>query len=214
MVLGMHALLVDDHPVIHEVLVAVLHKAFDSINVHCEETLEGAKRKAAEIGAIDLALIDLGLPGCDGIEALASFREKFPRIPTVVFSAKDDRASVVASLKAGAAGYIPKTLSPQIVIAALRLVHAGGIYLPPQVLSYLIGAPAQDDAQAAVAEGLTERQREVLRLLLRGHSNSRIAAELRIAEGTVKQHVHAIYDALGVSTRAELFAAAARAGIR
>jgi DNA-binding NarL/FixJ family response regulator len=195
---------------IQEIVPAVLAKALGEVSVATESTLEAGLARAAGGEAPDLVLLDLGLPGCQGLDALARFRSRFPEVPIVVLSATCDRASILAALDAGAVGYLPKTLKPDIMVAALRLVAAGGVYVPPEAL--------QESAEKVTprrrrALELTRRQKEVLRLMLKGYNNERIAAELDIAPNTVKQHAHSIFSALGVSSRAEALIAAARHGL-
>jgi DNA-binding NarL/FixJ family response regulator len=204
----MRALVIDDHPLIHEIMPALLKKALGEVIVATEATLEaGIKRAAAELP--DLVLLDLGLPGCEGLDAIGRFRMEFPQMPVVVFSASCERESIVGALDAGAAGYIPKTSKPEVMIAALKVIAAGGTYVPREVLEQAGPAPRRRGEP-----DLTDRQKDVLRLMLKGYNNERIASELAIAQNTVKQHAHAIFTALGVSSRAEALVAAARHGLR
>ncbi len=204
----MRALVIDDHPLIHEIVPALLQKALGEVVVATEATLEaGIQRAAAELP--DLVLLDLGLPGCEGLDAIGRFRMEFPQIPVVVFSASCERDSIVGALDAGAVGYIPKTSKPEVMIAALKVIAAGGTYVPREVLEQ--AGPA---ARRRGEPDLTDRQKDVLRLMLKGYNNERIASELAIAQNTVKQHAHAIFTALGVSSRAEALVAAARHGLR
>lgn len=198
-------LVIDDHPVVREVLPAVLRKAFGEVEAHAVGDLAGALAWAREHGVPDMVLLDLGLPGCSGIEALASLRQSYPGIRIVIFSAADDGELIRAALKGGAAGYIPKTATPEVIAAALHLVRAGGVYVPAEALG---------DASVSDDVNLTDRQLDVLRLMLNGLSNAEIARALRISESTVKQHVGDVYVALRVSTRAQAMAAAARLAIR
>ena len=207
----MRALIIDDHPLVHEIIPAVLRKALGDVTVATEATLAAGLARAAGSVAPDLVLLDLGLPGCEGLEALHRFRLEFPRLPVVVLSASCDAESILGALDAGASGYIPKTSKPDVMIAALKLVAAGGTYVPPQALDEVEAKAAQRRRRGNVE--LTERQKEVLGLMLKGYSNERIAGELSIAPNTVKQHVHAIFTALGVSTRAEAVIAASRLGL-
>jgi DNA-binding NarL/FixJ family response regulator len=207
----MRALVIDDHPLIQEIVPAVLAKALGEVAVATESTLEAGIARAARDDIPELVVLDLGLPGCQGLEALARFRSKFPEIPLVVLSCTCDRDSIVAALEAGAAGYIPKTSKPDVMIAALKVVAAGGRYVPPEALEDA-AEKARPAPRSTVALELTQRQEQVLRLILKGHKNERIAAELSIAPNTVKQHVHAIFTAFGVSTRTEAVIAATRHG--
>jgi DNA-binding NarL/FixJ family response regulator len=204
----MRALVIDDHPLIHEIMPAVLAKALGEVAVATEATLEAGLARASDGEAPDLVLLDLGLPGCAGLDAIARFRMKFPQLPVVVLSANCDADSILGALDAGAAGYIPKTSKPEVMIAALKVIAAGGTYVPPEALEEAASAPRRRRHF-----DLTERQRDVLRLILKGYNNERIASELAIAPNTVKQHAHAIFTALGVSTRAEAVVAATRHGL-
>jgi len=126
-----------------------------------------------------------------------------------VLSASEDLEVILAALEAGARGYIPKSSKREVICAALRIVAAGSIYVPPQAISAQPGAaaPAQETA-------LTERQLDVLRLMTRGFANKEIAAQLSIAKDTVKQHAKAVYAALGVGNRSQAARAAERRGIK
>jgi DNA-binding NarL/FixJ family response regulator len=209
----MRALVIDDHPLIREIVPAVLAKALGEVAVATESTLEAGIARASREEIPELVVLDLGLPGCQGLEALARFRSRFPEVPLVVFSGTTDRASIVAALEAGAAGYIPKTSKPDVMVAALKVVAAGGTYVPPEALEEQDEQERPARRRRAATLDLTERQKEVLRLILKGYNNERIACELSIAPNTVKQHAHAIFTALGVSTRAEAVIAAARYGL-
>jgi DNA-binding NarL/FixJ family response regulator len=205
----MRALVIDDHPLIHEIMPSVLAKALGEVAVATEATLEAGLACASSGEAPDLVLLDLGLPGCEGLDAISRFRMQFPELPVVVLSASCDRESILGALEAGAVGYIPKTSKPEVMIAALKVVAAGGTYVPPEALEEPKGAPRRRSGRL----DLTERQKDVLRLILKGYNNERIASELSIAPNTVKQHAHAIFTAFGVSTRAEAVIAAARHGL-
>jgi DNA-binding NarL/FixJ family response regulator len=206
----MRALVIDDHPLIHEIMPAVLRKALGEVAVATEATLEAGLTRAAGAVQPDLVLLDLGLPGCEGLSALEQFRMRFPQLPVVVISAVCDRASILGALDAGANGFIPKTSKPDVMIAALKVVAAGGTYVPPEALE---DAAAKGQRRRDGTVDLTERQKDVLRLILKGYNNERIAGELAIAPNTVKQHAHAVFTALGVSSRAEAMIAAARLGL-
>jgi DNA-binding NarL/FixJ family response regulator len=197
----MNVLIVDDHPMMLEYLSGAVTRAFDSVQVHAASDLEGAL-EVARNRPIDLALLDLGLPGCGGIESLLRFRKQFPDVRVVIVTAVDDQASIRSAFTAGASGYIPKTTNPKLVVTALKLVAEGGTYVPPEAL---IGDP-----RSAPESGLTERQRDVLARLLKGRTVGQIARDLGIAEATAKHHAHAVYAAFGVSSRADLIVAANR----
>ena len=205
----MRALVIDDHPLIHEIMPAVLARALGEVTVATEATLEAGLSRAGDGEAPDLVLLDLGLPGCAGLEAIARFRMKFPQLPVVVLSANCDPGSILGALDAGAVGYIPKTSKPEVMVAALQVIAAGSTYVPPEALEEATSRAPRRRPHF----DLTERQRDVLRLILKGYNNERIAAELAIAPNTVKQHAHAIFTALGVSSRTEAVIAASRHGL-
>ena len=199
----MNVLIVDDHPMMLEYLSSAVARAFDGASVHTASDLEAGLLAARE-HPLQLVLLDLGLPGHGGIDSLLQFRKAHPRVRVVVVSAAEDRASIRGALAAGAAGYIPKTSNPKVVVSALRLVAEGGTYVPPEVLD--------GDPEQAPESGLTGRQREVLRHLLRGRTIGQIGRDLGIAAATAKHHAHAVYAAFGVSSRADLIVAAGRRG--
>ncbi|MGH8739306.1 MAG: response regulator [Burkholderiales bacterium] len=204
----MDFLLVDDHPMIHETLAAVVRSLVPDARIHSENDLAGALSRGRELQQLELVLLDLGLPGCAGIDALLRLRKALPRARIVIISAHEDAESVRGALDAGAVGYVPKTSQPRVLAQALRLILDGGIYVPPQ------GAEEGPRRTASMADlGLTGRQADVLRLLAKGLANSEIARRLNISENTVKQHAHAAYRHLGVSSRTEAMVVLARLGI-
>jgi len=201
--MAMRVLVIDDHPLMLEIVRAVLAKAFDGPEVHCATGLEEGLDHAHSAGPPDLAVLDLGLPGCKGIEALSRFREAFPGVRTFVLTANEDPGVARAVKRAGAAGYLLKTSKPAVVQAAFALVAAGEPFFPAEAF-----------ASRAPELGLSARQLEVLRRIVKGLPNDRIAKEMGISRNTVKQHAHAVFGKLGVGTRAEAAAAAARLGIK
>jgi len=201
----MDILIVDDHPIIHEVLGAIARNAFPEATVHCALDLTEAYALARKVAKIDLALLDLSIPDCSGVEALRRFRTVYPGTPVLVVSAHDDQETVSKAMHAGAAGYVPKTAKSQVIAAALRLVAAGQIYVPP----IAIGEFAREQTSRRNHE-LTDRQRDVMRLVLKGLANKAIARELAISENTVKQHLQSVYAHFGVSSRAQAVLAAVR----
>jgi DNA-binding NarL/FixJ family response regulator len=199
-------LVVDDHPMVAMLLAEQARAAFSGAHVEATGSLAEAVECARAMGGVEACLLDLGLPGCKGIEALTRFRAAFPEARVVVVSAFEERAVVLAALDEGAVGYIPKTSKPGVVANALRLVAEGGTYVPPQAL----------EGPRLLAEniGLTGRQIEVLRLIARGLANKEIAQNLRIAKDTVKQHAKAVYAALGVKSRTQAGRAAQLRGLK
>ena len=159
-----------------------------------------------------LILLDLTLPDRNGFSVLAELRERYPAISIVVLSAQQDRASVMKALDLGALGFIPKSANRDVMVSALQLVFAGGIYIPPEILARenepgtesSTKRTASDRPHGSPADfGLTERQLDVLALMMRGKSNKAICRLLDLAEPTVKNHVTAILKALKVTNRTE-----------
>jgi len=212
-------LIVDDHPIVHLTLSAIVRKAIPGAEVFAESNLPGALARAKSRPKLDLVLLDLGLPGCSGIESLLRVRRALPTIRVAVVSADDSHRSIREALDAGAAGYLPKTLKPSLMVHALRLIASGGTFVPQEAIGDT-GRPPRPIEGSAPASGeapedsLTERQLQVLRLLLQGLGNREIARRLSISESTVKQHTHAVYTSLKVTTRAGAIVVAGKRGIR
>jgi DNA-binding NarL/FixJ family response regulator len=211
----MKILVTDDHPIMRDALKIALASMLPDGEIICAGNLDEGVR-LARAHEPNLAILDLGLPGQSGIGSLTSFREQVPEVPVVVFSALDDRATVLSALDAGAMGFIPKTVPANVLMSALRIVFAGAIYVPPEALD---GgeAPAADrppPPRPAEFATLTPRQHEVMQLLLQGHSNKRICRQLSIAENTVKVHVSAVLRALNAENRTQAVLAASRLGLR
>lgn len=211
-------LIVDDHPFVHDVLREVVRAVLPGAAVHAERSFSAALDRARSLERLDLVLLDLGLPGYTGIDALVRFREANSNTPVAIVSTTDDGATVRAALDAGAVGYLPKTSTPKVMVAALRVIAAGGTYVPLEALADV----SPDRGLVRISEArtvpggicLTDRQVEVLRLLAKGTNYRQIARQLGITESTVKQHAHAAYQILGVSNRTEAITAAARMRIR
>ncbi|MBS1225071.1 MAG: two component transcriptional regulator, LuxR family [Proteobacteria bacterium] len=215
----MRILLVDDHTLFREALLHVL-KQFDSTAVVIEAaTAREAIRMAAHYHDLDLILLDLALPGLNGLSALPELHELRPTTPLVILSASEDSTAVRQALEAGALGYIPKSSSSHEMITALRLVLAGEVYVPPVMLAALEGLEAASVQVTAASveeggvEGLTPRQLEVLLLMAQGLSNKGICKRLNVAEGTVKLHVTAVMRALNTCNRTQAVIAATRRGL-
>lgn len=215
----MKVLVVDDHAMVREGVKHALEAIEPQVTAFEARTAEEAFRCVAEHDDLDLVLLDLGLPGTDGFSVLERIRESNPALPVLIVSAADDRSQVMTALNMGAAGFIPKSFARDVTLQAVRLVLAGGVYIPPQALGLLppAAAPAQPlprSVQPARSLGLTERQIDVLSLLARGKPNKIIAAELNIAEQTVKAHVTEILRALKVTNRSQAVIAARRMGFQ
>jgi DNA-binding NarL/FixJ family response regulator len=224
-------LLIDDHVLFREGVALLLQPLVADLTVRqagsCEEALALLERE----GPADLVLMDLGLPGMSGLQGIALFRERWPQTPVVALSSMDDRQTVLAALDAGAMGFIPKTSSSAILVGALRLIMAKGIYLPPSAFLHdaverpPVPEPLRPRAAPAAASdeapgvrpadlGLTPRQADVLYQILQGRSAKLIGRELALSQSTVKAHTSAVLRALNVTTRTQAVVAASRLGLR
>jgi DNA-binding NarL/FixJ family response regulator len=204
-------LVVEDHPLMAEAVALALARLEHKPKVTRAGDLESAFEQVASGPQPDLVLLDLGLPGCTGLEALERFRERFPGVGVVVLSGDESGKTILAALDRGAMGYIPKRSSENVLLNAIKLVGAGGIYVPTEALRE---TPAHVPAPASAAVDLSPRQKEVLGLLLKGLPNKLIARKLDISENTTKVHVSAVLHALGVGTRTQALIAASRLGLR
>ncbi len=211
----MNILVVDDHPLIREALVGSLQRLGAGVAVRPAADCERALALAGAGPEPDLVLLDLNLPQLSGLAALKAWRSRFPAVPVVVLSADVERSMMLAALGAGAAGYVPKSTSSEVLLGAVRIVLDGGRYLPPELLSASASAaPRLRPTPASLDQlGLTARQLEVLKLLAGGAPNKVIGRELGLAERTVKAHVTALIRALKVSSRTQVALAAARLGL-
>jgi DNA-binding NarL/FixJ family response regulator len=211
-------LVVEDHVLVREGLVQVLRQLEKDVTLfeagNCDTGLAIIDREPD----LDLVLLDLALPGLDGLAGLSLFRSRHPSVPVVIVSAYDDSHTVNRAMKHGASGFVPKAYPSDKLLAALRDVLAGNIHVPEQLIPANLGSdlppiPLSKDASPAEF-GLTDRQAEVLSLISKGKSNRDIAVELGLSEGTVKIHITAIFKALGVSSRTQALVAVARHSIR
>jgi DNA-binding NarL/FixJ family response regulator len=208
----MKVLVVDDHALVRDALRRVLERLEREVTVYEAGECDQAFRLIEAHPELDLVLLDLNLPGMHGLDALTELRTRYPAVSVVVVSAANDRASVTQALDHGAMGYITKSSSNEVLASALRLVLSGGIYIPPEVLGR---AEAQGAPRRLLPSdlGLTERQAQILTLLMHGKSNKLISRELDLAESTVKNHVTLVLKALNVTNRTQAVLAAARMGL-
>jgi DNA-binding NarL/FixJ family response regulator len=202
----MKFLLIDDHVLIREALRSVLKELrHDATVLEAANCYQGA-RLAEEHSDLELILLDLNLPDGDGFQLLANLRERYPAVSIIVLSASNDRDDVMRALDLGAVGFIPKSTQRTVMLSALQLVLSGGIYIPPEILARgePLRPPRTEGARVSPADlGLTQRQVEVLALMMQGKSNKAICRVLHLSESTVKNHVAAILKALNVTNRTE-----------
>jgi DNA-binding NarL/FixJ family response regulator len=215
----MKILLVDDHTLFREGMRLVLSELDPGCQIVEASTCQAAFDFAQAESDFDVVLLDLNLPDMPGFAALSVLREEHPQLPVVVLSASDDRATVLEALDRGAMGFIPKSSSSQVLMGALKLVLAKGVYIPATVLNEAsVPVPPAFSTNPAkpirpIDLGLTERQMDVLGLMVRGEPNKLICRELGLAEGTVKTHVTAVLRALNVTNRTQAVLAVSRLGL-
>ncbi len=191
-------LIADDHPLYCDALRAIVPQACPGAEISEANSQQEVLAAVAAQRVFDLVLLDLNLPGAQGMSCLEALRRLTPSTPIVVVSAVDDPKIMQDVLMGGANAFVPKSASGQVLINALRVILAGGTYMPAGVLA----AMRQTEA-APERDELTLRQRRVLELLATGLSNKHIARTLEISEITVKAHVSAIFRKLGVTNRVQ-----------
>ncbi|MHB1143711.1 MAG: response regulator [Thiobacillus sp.] len=201
----MKTLLADDHPLMREGVRLVLSQLDPPVEIIDAHDYPSLFAQAALHADLDLALVDLNMPGFVGMQGITQFRNRFPDIPLVVLSASESPHDIRSALEAGALGYIPKAVPASAMLAALRQVLAGDIYMPSCLGSSDVGLHAVAPADFATLQhsGLTARQLEVARLLAQGCANKAIGGMLSMSESTVKVHMAAIFKAFGVTNRTE-----------
>jgi len=215
----MKILVIDDHVLIREALRGVLRELKGEAAVILEASdSRQAMRHIEQNPDVELVLLDLGLPDRDGLEMLSELGKRYPTTSVVVLSAKQDRDTVMEALDLGALGFIPKSGQREVILSAFNLIFSGGVYIPPEILNRREPATAPRAAPAlskagAADLGLTERQIEVLALMMQGKSNKAISRALDLAEPTVKIHVSAILKALKVANRTEAVITATALGL-
>ena len=205
-------LIVDDHPIVRDGLEAILSTQPDF-------QISGAAASGEEALTLfekqrpDVVLLDLEMPGMDGVEVIRQLRKKSPGVKIVVFTAFDTDERILSAVQAGAKGYLLKGVPRSELFEAIRVVHQGGSLLQPVVASRLLSQIATPDSDTIPLEELTPREKDVLVLLAQGKQNKEIAAELIITERTVKVHISSILAKLGAGNRTEAVRIAVQQGL-
>ncbi|MGB3066963.1 MAG: response regulator transcription factor [Ottowia sp.] len=199
----MRILLVDDHALFRRGLRMMLAELMPEAQLHEVESCEALPQ--LEGVPFDMVLLDLNMPGAGGLQALELTKAHFPASKVLVVSGEEQPSVIRGVLEMGAAGFLPKTASPEIMMGALRIVLSGGVYVPAQAIA---------SGSEVVLDRLTERQRAVLRLALKGMPNKLIGRELGLSEGTVKSHLSAAFRTMDVRNRTEALYAIAKSGAR
>ncbi len=209
----MKILLVDDHALFREGMHYVLGRLDAEADILDASNFQDAMTIAAENKDLDLALLDLNMPGSEGAASVKFFHMQHPAIPIVVVSGTERPDEIEKAMKNGAMGFICKQSTGEAMVHALQVVLDGGIYSPPQLLDHSLRLSEKKLSWRSNGFGLTTRQMEVLQLLADGLSNKDIAQAINLAEGTVKIHVAAIFSCLSVNRRIDAVNAGVRLGL-
>jgi DNA-binding NarL/FixJ family response regulator len=210
-------LVIEDHALVREGLVRLLGQLEQGATVLDSPDFETALNLLDNEGDFDLIFLDLALPGVDGFTGLDILRRRYPATPVAVVSAFDDPPTVARVMNLGASGFIPKAYSGEALIRAVGEILEGQLFRPSSLQSARMDdavplAPSKVAVTSAEI-GLTERQAQVLALMVRGLSNRDIGAQLALTEGTVKIHATAVFKILGVTSRTQALVTVARYGI-
>jgi len=213
----MKILVVDDHSLITDALSVLFLDLDPAAEVLTTRTAEGGMDLLEKNPDLDLVVLDLGMPGVSGTSLLESMVAHSPEMKILVLSGQQDPRNVMRVLQLGAAGFVPKSMASDTLLAAVKFVLSGGVYIPADLLEEvnrvaMIGTPERPREVNATRVELTERQEQVLHLLARGAPIKIICRELGLSEGTVKTHVTAIYRAFNANNRTEALLAARRHG--
>jgi DNA-binding NarL/FixJ family response regulator len=202
-------MVVDDHPIVRQGLVGVLE---DEADLEVVGAFGSAREAIGHVQRLqpDVVLLDLEMPELDGVEAIPLLLREKESLAILVFTAYDTEERVLGALRGGAKGYLLKGASSDEIARAVRQVHGGGSYLEPRVASRVI---AQVQTPRRATTSLSEREREVLRLVAEGQPTKQVARSLGITERTVKFHVNSIFHKLGAESRAQAVALAAQRGL-
>lgn len=206
-------LLVDDHPVIMEALAT----AFTAIRLF--ERIEKVRSLSAAFELLDrdsafaLLIVDLHMSDSDGLNAVIRLRESYPDVPVMVFSGETAAEAISQAFDLGVRGYVTKDVPLEVVIGAVRMILAGSAYVPPHLVSHLLGHEAVAQQAPSAQLQITPRQQQVLALLLQGMPNKVIGNRLGMAEGTVKTHLNTIFRVLGARNRAQVILRARAFGL-
>jgi two-component system nitrate/nitrite response regulator NarL len=215
----MQILLADDHAMVRDGLIPFLERVAPNVSVIEAPSFDAALAAARNAPGLGLAILDLYMPGMNGLEGLNRFKTALPAVPVLILSGSIKPDDAFAAIEAGAAGYIPKTMRGETIIGVLRLVLAGEKYVPPFLFEHrdsLRGAP--EATAPAVLPGspvahLTPRERDILDMIVDGAPNKVIARALDLQEVTVKAHLRNMFRKLGVANRTEAARVALMAGV-
>lgn len=199
----------DDHPLFRGALREAVSGLLERVDIAEAGTFDDAVQLLERPGDVDLVLLDLTMPGARGFSGLMYVRAQYPSVPVIVVSANDDPAVIRRCMEFGASGFIPKTLGVEAMRAAISRILGGGVWMPPDI-DLSTGSDAEAAELMARMATLTPQQVRVLMMLSEGLLNKQIAFQLGVSEATVKAHVSAILQKLGVESRTQAVIAAAK----
>jgi DNA-binding NarL/FixJ family response regulator len=202
-------LIADDHPLYRGALREAVTGLFERIDIAEAGTFNEVTELLERGSEVDLVLLDLTMPGVRGFSGLMYLRAQYPSVPVIVVSANDDPAAIRRCMEFGASGFIPKTLGVEVMRDAISCILSGGVWTPPDV-DLSAGSDAETAALMTRMTTLTPQQVRVLMMLSEGLLNKQIAYQLGVSEATVKAHVSAILQKLGVESRTQAVIAAAK----
>ena len=204
-------MVVDDHPIVRQGVRSLLSNYADLEIVGEADSGLNALQKAGDL-APNVILLDIRMPGESGIDLVKLLRQTLPQTKILMLTSFDDREYVAGALRAGAHGYVLKSVSDETLVSAIRAVYFGERVLSPQVMDQVIQHFTDETPEPATA-GMTEEERRILRLLANGGSNAQIAAELYMSEATVKRKLQEMFEKLEVHSRTQAAAEAVRRGL-
>ncbi|HSP48932.1 MAG TPA: response regulator transcription factor [Pseudolabrys sp.] len=199
----------DDHPLFRGALREAISGLLEQVDIAEAGTFNEVTELLERGSEVDLVLLDLTMPGVRGFSGLMYLRAQYPGVPVIVVSANDDPAVIRHCMEFGASGFIPKTLGVEAMRGAISRILSGGVWTPPDV-DLSAGSDAETAALMARMATLTPQQVRVLMMLSEGLLNKQIAYQLGVSEATVKAHVSAILQKLGVESRTQAVIAAAK----
>ncbi len=192
----MKILVVDDHPLFRNACRYLLRRLEQNITILEANNLVTTLGILTQHTDLNLILLDLNMPGTTGLSAFHSIREQIPHTPIIIISASEDMDDIRQAIQSGVSGYIPKSTDSDIILNAVKLVLAGGIYLPEILINPFLNA-----TQKSADQLLSQRQKDILSLVEKGLSNKEIAQKLNISEETIKKHIKNIFQLLQVNNR-------------
>lgn len=195
-------IIVDDHPLFRDALRQALSGRFSGLTISEAGSLDGLASALEANSETDLVLLDLAMPGVKGFSGLMYLRAQYPEIPVVVVSATEDPYAIRRCIEFGASGFIPKSLPVEVIREAVKNVLDGAVWTPPEIDLSEAGDSETADLVARLAT-LTPQQVRVLMMLSEGLLNKQIAYKLSVSEATIKAHVSAILQKLGVDSRTQ-----------